>query len=490
MNGKQDNCGAVAAGHPATAQTAAAVLKDGGNAFDAAIAALLAACVCEPVLASPGGGGFMMVKPAGGKAELIDFFCDTPLNKRPAEAVEFAGVFADFGTIRQPFHIGLGSTATPGMLTGLQLAADRHACLAMSDLAAPAVALAAEGVAVTEFQAFLFQVVSPILTWTEEARALFAPKGELLQAGDLMVNPELAETLIELGSGNTASLTEAMITAIDPERSHLSAQDFEAYRPERRKPIEAALGRHRIMLNPRPALGGALVAAMLQALGDGAIDAAGQATAIADVDRTWREGGIDAVWPADRTAREGGKSFRGTTHISVIDAAGNAVAATVSNGEGNGRVVPGRGFMMNNMLGEEDVNPDGFHNWAPGRRLGSMMTPSIVEVADGSLQALGSGGSNRIRTAIFQVLVNRLAAGLPPAQAVTAARVHFEREKLDIECADRRADTEKLCTLFSDCVRWPDNSLYFGGVHHVERGADGRFSGAGDPRREGVFIVV
>jgi gamma-glutamyltranspeptidase/glutathione hydrolase len=146
--------------------------------------------------------------------------------------------------------------------------------------------------------------------------------------------------------------------------------------------------------------------------------------------------------------------------------------------------------MMNNMLGEEDVNPDGFHNWIPGRRLASMMTPAIVEAADGSLQALGSGGSNRIRTAIFQVLVNRLAAGMSPEEAVTAPRLHFEKDRLDIECAEARTDIETVCSGFADPVRWPGRSLYFGGVHCVERRDDGSFTGAGDPRREGAFLTA
>lgn len=492
MTAGQKQKGAVAAGHPATARTAATILQQGGNAFDAAIAALLAACVCEPVLASLGGGGFMMAKRAGEETELLDFFCDTPLEKRPSAEVEFAEVFADFGTMRQPFHIGYGSSATPGMAAGLRMAAERYATLPLSDLAAPAVELAAEGVTVSAFQAFLCEVVSPILTWTEQARALFAPRGNMLQAGDLLVNTGLSEALAELGSGDMEALTAAMISAINPQLSHLSADDFAVYRSEWRKPIEVVFGGNRIMLNPRPALGGSLVAAMLQALGDGEHDAAAQATAIAKTDRAWRRGGIDAVWPADpgaRRQRAGGLAERGTTHISVIDAAGNAVAATVSNGEGNGRIVPGCGFMMNNMLGEEDVNADGFDNWTPGRRLGSMMAPTIVEAADGSLRALGSGGSNRIRTAIFQVLVNRLTAGLSPEDAVTAPRVHFEKGRLDIECFDRRG-ADELSTLYADCVRWPDRSLYFGGVHYVERMPDGRFAGAGDPRREGIFMIA
>jgi gamma-glutamyltranspeptidase/glutathione hydrolase len=489
MTSAKQSKGAVAAGHGATAGAAVAILRQGGNAFDAAIAALLTACVCEPVLASLGGGGFMMARPATGDVELIDFFCDTPGGKRPAEDVEFAEVFADFGTMKQPFHIGCGSTATPGMIAGLEAIAGRYGTVDMSDLAAPAIAAARDGVPVTEFQAFLFKVISPILTWTKEARDLFAPGGHLLSGGDRLVNTDLADALAALGGGHAAHLRQAMAEAIDPAISHLGAGDLAGYRAAVRKPIETDFAGSRILLNPRPAHGGALVAAMLAKIADGDASPAGQARAMAAIDSIWRSRGIDAVWPAAGEPA-GGAAPRGTTHISVIDADGNAVAVTISNGEGNGRIVPGCGFMMNNMLGEEDVNPDGFHNWTPGQRLASMMTPSIVEAGDGGLYALGSGGSNRIRTAIFQVLVNRLAAGLAVEQAVTAPRLHFEKERLDIECAGERADTEALAAGFEDCVRWPGRSLYFGGVHCVEQTPDGGFAGAGDPRREGVFLTA
>jgi gamma-glutamyltranspeptidase/glutathione hydrolase len=489
MNTATQAKGAVAAGHAVTAKAAATILNHGGNAFDAAISALLTACVCEPVLASLGGGGFMMARPADGPVQLVDFFCDTPIGKRPPQSVEFAEVFADFGTMKQPFHIGCGATATPGMIAGLTTIAERFGTLPMADLAAPAVNAARDGVPVTEFQAFLFQVIAPILTWTPEARALFAPGDRLLETGDRLVNPALAEALRAIGSGHHDHLRQAMTDAIDPDASHLCAEDFSAYRPRLRTPIEAGFSGSRIMLNPRPAHGGALVAAMLEAIG-GSAGAANAAAAMAATDSAWRAGGIDAVWP-DRTAEaSGGRSQRGTTHISIIDAAGNAVAVTVSNGEGNGRIVPGCGFMMNNMLGEEDVNPDGFHNWTPGQRLASMMTPAIVEASDGSLQALGSGGSNRIRTAIFQVLVNRLAGGMQPDEAVTAPRLHFEKGRLDVECADERADARAVCSGFADIVRWPGRSLYFGGVHCVERTDDGSFAGAGDPRRAGAFMIA
>ena len=488
MTVKKQAIGAVAAGHRVTARAAAEILLQGGNAFDAAIAALLTACVCEPVLASLGGGGFMMARTADGPVRLVDFFCDTPMRKQPADAVEFVEVFADFGTLRQPFHIGCGATATPGMIPGLVTIARQLGTMPLADLAAPAVNAARDGVAVTPFQAFLFEVVSPILTWTADARALFAPDGGLLKTGDRLVNHDLAEALAALGTGDHGAIFRTMAEAMDPERSHLTGDDICAYEPVIRDPIGIERDNARVLLNPRPALGGALVAAMLDAVEGPHGEAC--ARAMAQTDRLWRESGADAVWPDKGGARHGGRSHRGTTHVSVIDASGNAVAATVSNGEGHGRIVPNCGFMMNNMLGEEDVNPDGFHNWTPGRRLSSMMTPAIVETGDGALQALGSGGSNRIRTAIFQVLVNRLIGGLGPQQAVTAPRMHFEKGRLDIECAGERSDTEQLCTAFPDHVRWPDRSLYFGGVHLVERRADGTFGGAGDDRREGVFLAV
>ncbi len=480
--------GAVAAGHDVTARAAATVLAEGGNAFDAAIAALLTACVCEPVLASLGGGGFMTARTADGKVRLLDFFCDTPIEKQPADQVEFVEVHADFGTLKQPFHIGCGATATPGMIPGLTAIAETFGTMPMADLAAPAVTAARQGVAMTPFQAFLFEVVAPILTWTAEAGALFAPEGNMLKAGNRLVNPALADALSALGEGKYDHLRSTMAAAMEPGLSHLSARDLASYTPVFREPIQVPCGRADVYLNPRPASGGALVAAMLDRVTGS--DAAAAAAAMAAVDRTWRTNGIDAVWPQGAKTSDGGQAYRGTTQVSIIDRSGNAVSVTVSNGEGNGRIVPGCGFMMNNMLGEEDVNPDGFHNWAPGRRLSSMMTPVIAEAGDGTLYALGSGGSNRIRTAIFQVLTRSLAQGLPLAEAVVAPRIHFEKGRLDIESADQRSDLDALGAAFADIVRWPGQSLYFGGVHCVTRSAEGTFAGAGDPRREGVFRLA
>jgi gamma-glutamyltranspeptidase/glutathione hydrolase len=176
---------------------------------------------------------------------------------------------------------------------------------------------------------------------------------------------------------------------------------------------------------------------------------------------------------------------RGTTHISVADAQGNIASLTASNGEGCAYVLPGSGIMLNNMLGEEDLNPGGFHRWREGSRLISMMSPAVAELEDGTRFALGSGGSNRIRSAITQVLVNLLDFGMSLEQAVAAPRMHLERDMLSIE-PGFPADT--LATLSAAVPRhhlWPDENLFFGGVHIVSLAPGGRFDGAGDPRRGG-----
>jgi gamma-glutamyltranspeptidase/glutathione hydrolase len=109
----------VAAGHPRTVAAAEAILRAGGNAFDAAVAAMAAACVAEPVLASLGGGGFVLACPAHGRPRVYDFFVDTPLQRLPRKDLDFYPLLADFGTQTQEFHIGRGSIATPGYVAGM-----------------------------------------------------------------------------------------------------------------------------------------------------------------------------------------------------------------------------------------------------------------------------------------------------------------------------------------------------------------------------------
>jgi gamma-glutamyltranspeptidase / glutathione hydrolase len=181
---------------------------------------------------------------------------------------------------------------------------------------------------------------------------------------------------------------------------------------------------------------------------------------------------------------------KGTTHISVVDAKGNACSVTVSNGTGNGEVVGGYGFMLNNILGEEDVNPHGSTDWPTDTRLASMMCPTLIDTPDGALVALGSGGSNRIRSAIFQV-VSRICLGHAGLEeAVRAPRLHVENGHLDVEAPGADGRISQLKDLFPDHRIWPEKNMFFGGVHAVRSDASGRFSSVGDDRREGVAVIV
>ncbi|MCH7958288.1 MAG: gamma-glutamyltransferase, partial [Proteobacteria bacterium] len=182
---------------------------------------------------------------------------------------------------------------------------------------------------------------------------------------------------------------------------------------------------------------------------------------------------------------------RGTTHISVIDAAGNTASLSVSNGEGSGYLVPGTGIMLNNLLGEDDINPHGFHRWPVDQRMCSMMAPTVLVQADGATVALGSGGSNRIRTAILQVLLNLLEFGMSIEDAVARPRIHFENDLLSIEDGFDPDPLAAVSKTFPNTEVWEEKNLFFGGVHAVRFDAGGgRFDGAGDLRRGGVALTV
>jgi hypothetical protein len=157
--------GVVAAGHELTAQAAAEILQDGGNAFDACVAGLFMTFVAEAVFSSPGGGGFLMARRAGSdKVTLFDFFAETPLKRRPEHEIDFYPIHADFGPAKQEFHIGVGSSATPGVVPGLFALHEELCRLPMKRLVEPAVRAARAGFPLTAFQAYLLTVIAPIPT--------------------------------------------------------------------------------------------------------------------------------------------------------------------------------------------------------------------------------------------------------------------------------------------------------------------------------------
>ncbi len=503
--------GFVAAGHPATAAAARRVLAAGGNAYDAAVAAGFAACVAEPLLASLGGGGFLLARTAGGEQSLYDFFAHTPLVRNPGE-LDFYPIESDFGSASQIFHIGRGAIATPGMVKGRFRIHRDLGTVPIAHLIDPAKELAREGVEVDGIRAYLQGVLSPILTATREARQLFAGAGTA--EGQTWRAPQLAGVLAALADegeelfyrGELArSLADACAGG-----GHLTAEDLRRYRAIRRTPLAFGYRGHRLATNPEPSSGGALIAFALKLLEDspspesfGSLGHLGPllhtmvltnaARSDAEREELDRHAILRAPFlePYRRSLREHLLASRGTTHVSVADGEGNLASLSVSNGEGCGFVLPGTGIMLNNMLGEEDLHAGDLDSWSEDRRLASMMAPTVVERADGRLLALGSGGSNRLRTAILQVLVNLLDLDLPLAEAVRRPRIHFEDGRLDLEPGLPEAAVAALAAASGDHRVWDRPNLFFGGVHAVELDPGRRTAGgAGDPRRGGGTLEI
>jgi gamma-glutamyltranspeptidase/glutathione hydrolase len=505
--------GAVAAGHQVTAAAAFELLEDGGNAFDAAIAGVLAACVAEPILASPGGGGFMTARSAGsGRGDttrVFDFFAQTPRRKRSRDDIDFREVHVDFGSVTQAFHIGLGAAATPGLLPGLFKVHERLGRVPMTRIAEPAIRAARDGVPVTAFQAYLFGVVDPILTSSADLRSLFTDTdGKLLGEGAVQKNPQLADALdaiaregLELAT--RGEIAQAMARQSDDAGGHLTADDIRFYEVATRMPLETRAGDLRIETVPPPSTGGVMVALGLDRLEAShtrmRVPAQDIATTLMWMNTVRAEchGDPDALvgWRAGQQAdgRTRPQAPRGTTHLSVVDTKGNAASVTVSNGEGCGALVPGCGFMLNNMLGEDDINPDGFHQWPQNMRMCSMMAPMLAHDDAGKVMALGSGGSNRIRSALLQTAL-LLGRGAHPEDAVLHPRLHVEGTrdddvtKLSFEEGWPDAERDAMAKDFDIVEPWDDPNMFFGGVHIASRDARGTLEGAGDPRRAGVFL--
>lgn len=516
----------VAAGHPKTTEAAAYALECGGNAYDALLSGWLAACIAEPVLTSPGGGGFAMIAPAGESPRLHDFFTQTPLHRAPDARI--FPLEADFGSTRQVFHLGTGSIATPGCVAGILDIHKRHGRLPVAECAAPARELCREGLLVTAHAAKLLEVVSRLYTATPEARALFtAPgrDGRILREGDRFRNPEFADTLDMLVAEGARWFYEGDISrlvgnACLENGGHLRREDFHAYRVEIREPLEIRRNGATVYLNPPPSMGGTLIAVglslreplprseypfsrqpdwqhwieplrLMSLLRSRSGMAELNARERADLEAVLETNpalaaAVDALLPnALKLLRA-----EGTTQISIMDREGNAASMTTSNGAGSAVILPGTGFMLNNMLGEEDLQPEGLGTWCENARLASMMAPALARLSDGSTVATGSGGSNRIRSTLLQILRHLVDRGASLEEAVAAPRLHWESGILHAESAAAGLLRERAADLPWELVEHEIPNLFFGGAHSVCRQADGRLHGLGDPRRGGCVLFT
>jgi gamma-glutamyltranspeptidase/glutathione hydrolase len=504
--------GVVAAGHPLTAEAGAEVLRGGGNAVDAAVGCVLMSFAAESPLTGPGAGGFMLVHTAGGEDHMLDFFVAAPGKGLDAfEPVELTPIDVKFSEEAiQRFNVGPSSCGVYGTTAGLAEALRRFGTLSLGALVQGPARAAREGLEVTPMQAMIFTVLEPILRLTPEAAAVYAPEDRLLGPGETVRLPELADLLERVGRegpdflyrGDVASAVSDWVRG---RGGLLTEEDLATYEVVEREPVRVHYHGREVLTNPPPSFGGILIADALGILErlENPSDPATVAEVIASTNRARdeefltglaTEGYLERFLAAealDSVATEVRSRLGSTTHVAVMDEEGGCASVTCSNGSCSGVLVPGTGMHLNNMLGEQDLNPLGYHRHPPGARVPSMMAPTVVLRERRPEIALGSAGSNRIRSAILQTILGVVDGGLPAQEAVDRPRLHVEGEQVEAEPGIAPAALEELTRRGWKVRPFAERNLYFGGVQAVARDArTGELTGGGDPRRGGKAAVV
>jgi gamma-glutamyltranspeptidase/glutathione hydrolase len=345
------------------------------------------------------------------------------------------------------------------------------------------------------------------------------PNGALLQLGETFYMKDFANTLAYLAEKGPREFYEGeiaqhLVKDCQERGGYLTLEDLKNYQVIERNPLLINYRGNKFLTNPAPSSGGILIAFTLEILSKIDLANIGFGTPrhlqiLAEAMRLTNEARrdkyntnfyqkeVDKIFlSADHVAQyqdqltKISNKLGSTTHISVIDDEGNAASVTTSHGEGSGYVIPGTGIMVNNMLGEEDLNPHGFHQWQENVRISSMMAPTIVLKNNQPEIVLGSGGSNRIRTAILQVISNIIDFKMPVDAAVNSPRVHWENNVFNIEPGFSEESIKAAIFASNKLVLWNNKNMFFGGVHTVLENSEGIIEGAGDKRRSGAIATI
>ena len=502
--------GSIATGDKTTANAAMEILKDGGNAFDAAVCAVFTSMTSEYSLTGACGGGVMLAYPKDSVPIIFDFFVHTPENNL-LKNLEFFRIAVDFGPTSQFFHIGKGSVAVPGNTIGLLHIHSRLGSLPLSRILEPAIRTAKYGAIINNAHEYLFKILEPILCHTNTGEILFKPNGKTIKAGERFNNPDFGNFLEQLTVEGHNFLYKGdfaeKIVDFMGDQGLLTKCDLSNYKVIERTPLKTNFHGKTIITNPMPSPGGTLIAFALNIISqkfprkevdnrlltlamrsaqiarNEIISAKNRKNSLAKILSPSYIKRYSDIFDSEISLKPNNKklSSGSTTHISIIDSQGNAVSVTTTNGEGCGHILPGTGIMMNNMLGEEDLNPDGFHNWITTKRMETMMSPTIVIGELGPELVLGSGGSNRIRSAITQVILNILTKNMNLEEAIEAPRIHLEENIIHCESG---VNTEILSFPWSKIHHWHEKNLFFGGVNAVTP-----TNAVGDTRRSGYGLV-
>ncbi len=501
---------AVATTSERAARAARDVADLGGNAVDCALAAALMAINTEPSVCALGGSAFITVWPDGGEPVTFDGNVAVPgRGLRPEQQKRGAvQVRLDYGGGIETL-VGPGSVAVPGTLAAIELAWQRFGNVPWREIFAPTIHECRDGFPLSAAcRYYLGYSAGCIFNRSEDSyAALHRDDGSLLDAGETVVLPQLADTL-ELIADEGARVFYEGDTARAISRhcrdgdGMLTLEDLSGYRAIERPSLVTDMGGWRIAGNPPPAVGGSVLAAMLLACADlpghvwsreSLARLIATQRACLDFRRNHLDLSDDVAGAAARlvdSARDGQLLARwtsaSTVHTSVVDDRGCGCAVTASSGYGSGEMPAGTGLWLNNCLGEIELNRRGLDAGPTGARLPSNMAPGVAR-RPGAVLAIGSPGADRITTALQQFLINYLLFEMPLRDAIAHPRVHVdtsgETVRLMAEPGLDLPDVDLPVTEFPGIV------MYFGGVAAAVHDAVDGFDAAADPRREGGVFV-
>jgi gamma-glutamyltranspeptidase/glutathione hydrolase len=458
--------GAVAAGHPATADAGAEILEAGGTAADAAVAACLASCVAETVMTGLLGGGHAIYFDAESRrAANLDCFVAMPGLGRERREIALVELEVPFGSELVHYAVGIGSCGVPGISAGLDALWSEHGRLPWAQLVEPALRLAKRDVPMPAAHASCLAMLAPVMTMNEGVR-IYSPGGTLLREGDPLRQPGLVAALDAIAAEGPrcayeGAIGRALLDLMDERGGLVTEDDLRAYEAHWNEPVKVDFRGYEVLTRAGLSDFPAALVSLPELRG-----------------RREPERALAVVG----TLLEQLPGQTGTTNLAVIDEQGSACVLTTSLGLGSGDFLPGLDLHLNSMLGEADLLVAPLE---PGERMASMMAPSLALDADGVALAVGAAGGTRLRSALLQAVAGVLDEGLEPQAAVDRPRLHPVAALVHLEPGFGVETIAALESAGFEVREWPGTHHYFGGVSAVTRN-----HAAGDPRRSGAARVV
>jgi len=525
--------GMVATSHPLATQVALEVLRDGGNAVDAAVTAAFALAVTQPRSGNIGGGGFMLYAPGdGGEVVAIDY-----RETAPAAATRTMFQDDDGNVVSQRSRFSHLSAGVPGTVAGMALALEKFGTRTLAESLKPAIQLARNGFTVlprfTEGTESARERLEP---WPASKAKFFKSDGSAYQPGDIFVQKDLARTLQRIADKGTAGFykgetADLIVAEMKAHGGLINHEDLAGYRATLRTPVHGQYRGYDIFSMSPPSSGGTHIVQILNILGGYPIGDLGhnsaatihlmaEAMKLAYADRSKYLGDTDFVdvplkgltspayaeklrktidlekaTPSASVSEGDPTPFESneTTHFSVVDRWGNAISNTytINFSYGSGITVEGAGFLLNNEMDDFSSKPGVPNAYGliggeansiePGKRMLSSMSPTIVRKDGANWLATGSPGGSRIITTTLQMLMNMIDHGLNVQSATAAPRIHHQwlPDELRVEEGISPDTTRLLESMGHDVVV----KSAMGAIQSVHRAADGTLYGGADPRR-------